>query len=45
MCIRDRVRAVQRVRRSRGYAFSQTEGDQAHLIRQYDTTKERPPGL
>lgn len=40
-----KVRAVQRVRRSRGYAFSQTEGDQAHLIRQYDTTQARPLGL
>ncbi|PKI85530.1 P-type phospholipid transporter [Malassezia vespertilionis] len=40
-----KVRAVQRVRRSRGYAFSQTEGEQADLIRQYDTTKERPSGL
>ena len=40
-----KVRAVQRVRRSRGYAFSQTEGEQAHIIRQYDTTKERPTGL
>lgn len=40
-----KVRAVQRVRRSRGYAFSQTEGDQAHLIRQYDTTQARPEGL
>lgn len=40
-----KVRAVQRLRRSRGYAFSQTEGDQAHLIRQYDTTQARPLGL
>ncbi|WFD00187.1 P-type phospholipid transporter [Malassezia yamatoensis] len=40
-----KVRAAQRKRRSRGYAFSQTEGDQAHLIRQYDTTKDRPLGL
>lgn len=40
-----KVRAVQRMRRSRGYAFSQTEGDQAHLVRQYDTTKARPTGM
>ncbi|WFD32648.1 P-type phospholipid transporter [Malassezia sp. CBS 17886] len=40
-----KVRTVQRLRRSRGYAFSQTEGEQAHLIRQYDTTKARPAGL
>lgn len=39
-----KARAVQRLRRARGYAFSQTEGAQADLIRQYDTTKARPPG-
>ncbi|WFD34905.1 P-type phospholipid transporter [Malassezia cuniculi] len=40
-----KVRAVQRLRRARGYAFSQTEGAQADLIRQYDTTKKRPSGM
>jgi phospholipid-transporting ATPase len=43
-----KVRAVQRIRRQRGYAFSQTEGDQseqAKLIRMYDTTQVRPSGL
>ena len=39
------VRAVQRMRRSRGYAFSQTEHHQAHLVRQYDTTQARPQGM
>ena len=44
------VRAVQRMRRNRGFAFSQTENasrqDQARLIRAYDTSKAgaRPTG-
>lgn len=42
-----KVRAVQRIRRQRGYAFSQTEGEgeQVNLIRMYDTTQKRPSGL
>lgn len=46
-----KVRAVQRLRRTRGFAFSQTETagqqDQARLIRAYDTSKShhRPSGL
>ncbi|KAL1941354.1 hypothetical protein VTO73DRAFT_7171 [Trametes versicolor] len=45
-----KVRAVQRMRRNRGFAFSQTENaarqDQARLIRAYDTSKTgaRPTG-
>ncbi|CCM04383.1 uncharacterized protein FIBRA_06558 [Fibroporia radiculosa] len=45
-----KVRAVQRMRRNRGFAFSQTENaarqDQARLIRAYDTTRTgaRPSG-
>ncbi|EKM53518.1 uncharacterized protein PHACADRAFT_259936 [Phanerochaete carnosa HHB-10118-sp] len=45
-----KVRAVQRMRRNRGFAFSQTENvnrqDQARIIRAYDTTKTgaRPTG-
>lgn len=45
-----KVRAVQRMRRNRGFAFSQTEDpsrpqDQARLIRAYDTSaRERPSG-
>jgi phospholipid-transporting ATPase len=45
-----KVRAVQRMRRNRGFAFSQTETaggqDQARLIRAYDTsqTHNRPSG-
>lgn len=46
-----KVRAVQRMRRDRGFAFSQTEDsarqDQARLIRAYDTSQshQRPTGL
>ncbi|KAF7315191.1 P-type phospholipid transporter [Mycena indigotica] len=45
-----KVRAVQRMRRNRGFAFSQTEDggkqDQAKLIRAYDTSKgnSKPSG-
>ncbi|KAG5723479.1 putative phospholipid-transporting ATPase [Termitomyces sp. T112] len=44
-----KVRATQRMRRNRGFAFSQTENgkqDQAKLIRAYDTSKShsRPTG-
>ncbi len=40
-----KVRATQRMRRAtKGFAFSQTEG-QTRLIRQYDTTVQRPSGL
>lgn len=43
-----KVRATQRMRRQRGFAFSQTENstqDQARLIRAYDTSVARPTGL
>ncbi|KAI0031845.1 calcium transporting ATPase [Vararia minispora EC-137] len=43
-----KVRAVQRMRRNRGFAFSQTENparqDQSRLIRAYDTSTARPSG-
>lgn len=43
-----KVRATQRMRRQRGFAFSQTEGggsqDQEKLIRSYDTSVQRPSG-
>ncbi|EIW80800.1 aminophospholipid-transporting P-type ATPase [Coniophora puteana RWD-64-598 SS2] len=42
-----KVRAVQRMRRNRGFAFSQTENsrqDQTRMIRAYDTSKARPTG-
>ncbi|CAG8467752.1 4457_t:CDS:10 [Acaulospora colombiana] len=40
-----KVRAVQRLRKNRGFAFSQNEsGQEAHLIRVYDTTMAKPKG-
>ncbi|GAA6033681.1 hypothetical protein JCM8097_004379 [Rhodosporidiobolus ruineniae] len=39
-----KVRAVQRLRRNRGFAFSQTEEGQEHLIRAYDTSRNKPQG-
>lgn len=49
-----KVRAVQRMRRNRGFAFSQTEGgegeggsarlDQTRVIRAYDTAGVKPTG-
>ncbi|KAI8910338.1 hypothetical protein EDD86DRAFT_205155 [Gorgonomyces haynaldii] len=40
-----KVRQIQRIKRSKGFAFSQNESGQAGLIRQYDTTKRKPKGL
>ncbi|KAJ3021203.1 UNVERIFIED_CONTAM: hypothetical protein HDU68_009759, partial [Siphonaria sp. JEL0065] len=40
-----KVRQIQRLKRSRGFAFSQTETGQANLIRNYDTTLRKPSGL
>ncbi|KAJ1561416.1 hypothetical protein HK405_003976 [Cladochytrium tenue] len=37
-----KVRQTQRMKRSRGYAFSQNESGQANLIRIYDTTRRKP---
>ncbi|KAJ1978950.1 aminophospholipid translocase [Dimargaris verticillata] len=39
-----KVRMIQRLRRTRGYAFSQNESGQAKLIRSYDTTRRKPLG-
>ncbi|KAI8058138.1 hypothetical protein BDF22DRAFT_724944 [Syncephalis plumigaleata] len=39
-----KVRLIQRLKRNRGFAFSQSESGQAHLIRAYDTTMEKPRG-
>ncbi|PLW36136.1 hypothetical protein PCANC_16682 [Puccinia coronata f. sp. avenae] len=39
-----KVRAVQRLRRNRGFAFSQTEEGQEQLIRSYDTTIKKAKG-
>ncbi len=40
-----RVRKVQRLRKSRGFAFSQNEsGQEAQIIKTYDTTLAKPKG-
>ncbi|KAF9167790.1 hypothetical protein DFQ26_003185 [Actinomortierella ambigua] len=39
-----KVRNIQRLRRNRGFAFSQNESGTAHLIRAYDTTAQKPRG-
>lgn len=43
-----KVRAIQRLRRNRGFAFSQSPNEdglgQEKLIRSYDTTLKRPEG-
>ncbi|CBX97420.1 similar to phospholipid-transporting ATPase [Plenodomus lingam JN3] len=36
-----KVRQVQRMRKQRGYAFSQTDESQARVLQAYDTTQER----
>lgn len=36
-----KVRQVQRMRKQRGYAFSQADEGQTRLIQAYDTTMER----
>ncbi|KAI8909915.1 hypothetical protein DFJ77DRAFT_109181 [Powellomyces hirtus] len=39
-----KVRMIQRLKRTRGFAFSQNESGQAGLIRVYDTTQRKPRG-
>ncbi|KAG0088539.1 hypothetical protein BGZ92_006041 [Podila epicladia] len=39
-----KVRNIQRLRRNRGFAFSQNESGTANLIRAYDTTAQKPLG-
>ncbi len=39
-----RVRQLQRIKRNRGFAFSQTETGQMDIIRKYDTTIAKPKG-
>jgi phospholipid-transporting ATPase len=36
-----KVRQVQRMRKQRGYAFSQADEGQSRLLQAYDTTKQR----
>jgi phospholipid-transporting ATPase len=40
-----KVRVVQRSKRNRGFAFSQNEDGEAHLIRIYDTTRYKPSNV
>ncbi|KAI7850667.1 hypothetical protein BDC45DRAFT_546515 [Circinella umbellata] len=40
----NKVRRIQRLKRNRGYAFSQNDSDQNKIIRAYDTTMEKPRG-
>ncbi|RKP14890.1 hypothetical protein BJ684DRAFT_7889 [Piptocephalis cylindrospora] len=39
-----KVRMIQRMKRNRGYAFSQNDEGEEKLIRAYDTTLEKPRG-
>lgn len=39
-----KVRMIQRMRKGRGYAFSQNESGQTDVIRSYDTTRIKPQG-
>ncbi|KAI8876251.1 phospholipid-translocating P-type ATPase [Backusella circina FSU 941] len=40
----NKVRRIQRLKRNRGYAFTQTEDDQTQIISVYDTTQQKPLG-
>ncbi|KAG2212463.1 hypothetical protein INT46_008000 [Mucor plumbeus] len=40
----NKVRKIQRLKQSRGYAFSQNDSDQTKIIRMYDTTQQKPSG-
>ncbi|RUP42794.1 hypothetical protein BC936DRAFT_138082 [Jimgerdemannia flammicorona] len=40
----NKVRRIQRLKRNRGYAFSQNESGQNKIIRVYDTTQQKPLG-
>ncbi|KAI7896450.1 uncharacterized protein EV154DRAFT_492260 [Mucor mucedo] len=40
----NKVRKIQRLKQSRGFAFSQNDNDQSRLIRMYDTTQQKPSG-
>lgn len=40
----NKVRKIQRLKLSRGYAFSQNDSDQSKIIRVYDTTQLKPTG-
>lgn len=40
----NKVRKIQRLKQSRGFAFTQNENDQSRIIRMYDTTQQKPIG-
>ncbi|KAI9478083.1 MAG: hypothetical protein EXX96DRAFT_595572 [Benjaminiella poitrasii] len=40
----NKVRKIQRLKQSRGYAFAQNDNDQSRIIRMYDTTQQKPSG-
>ncbi|KAI9280041.1 hypothetical protein BY458DRAFT_430915 [Sporodiniella umbellata] len=40
----NKVRRIQRLKQTSGFAFSQNENDQSRLIRMYDTTQQKPSG-
>ncbi|KAG0190932.1 hypothetical protein DFQ28_001233 [Apophysomyces sp. BC1034] len=40
----NKVRKIQRLKQTRGFAFSQNDTDQTKLIRLYDTTQQKPTG-
>lgn len=41
----NKVRKIQRLKQSRGYAFSQSDNNnQSKIIRMYDTTQQKPTG-
>ncbi|OAC98105.1 hypothetical protein MUCCIDRAFT_150463 [Mucor lusitanicus CBS 277.49] len=40
----NKVRKIQRLKQSRGFAFAQNETDQSRIIRMYDTTQQKPSG-
>lgn len=40
----NKVRKIQRLKKSRGYAFSQNDSDQTKIISVYDTTQQKPIG-
>ncbi|EPB89154.1 phospholipid-translocating ATPase [Mucor circinelloides 1006PhL] len=40
----NKVRKIQRLKQSRGFAFAQNESDQSRIIRMYDTTQQKPSG-
>ncbi|KAI9251699.1 hypothetical protein EDC94DRAFT_621844 [Helicostylum pulchrum] len=40
----NKVRKIQRLKQTRGFAFAQNDNDQSRIIRMYDTTQQKPSG-